>query len=184
MVKAAAAAGVDLLQIREKNLSDRVLYSLAQAAVELTRGTATRVFVNDRADIASAAGANGVHLTSKSLPANIIRKTFGPDLLIGASTHSLAELTQAKNRGADFAVFGPVFETKSKAGYGDPVGLEMLREAATAVAPFPVLALGGIDLENASDCINAGASGIAAIGLFDDPDLGSVVDELRQRFAK
>jgi thiamine-phosphate pyrophosphorylase len=128
-----------------------------------------------------AAGADGVHLTSNSISADVIKKTFGPDLLIGASTHSLPELSLVKEKGADFAVFGPVFKTKSKAGYGEPVGLDMLREVASAVAPFPVLALGGIDLTNVYDCIEAGASGIAAIGLFDNIDLNSVVVELRAK---
>lgn len=134
------------------------------------RGTKTRLLVNDRADIARAAGADGVHLTTRSLEASIIRRTFGPDFLIGVSTHTLAEARAASEQGADFAVFGPVFDTSSKRTYGPPVGLESLREVAQKLSPFPLVALGGLTLDNASAALDAGASGVAAIRLFDDPE--------------
>src|SRR5438094_10542677 len=122
-VLSAVAAGIDLIQIREKNLSARVLFELCEQAVGLTAGTSTRLLVNDRADIAAGAGAHGVHLTTRSLEPKIVRRTFGNGFLIGASTHSLAEATNARGGGADFIVFGPVFPTASKAGYGSPLGL-------------------------------------------------------------
>ena len=180
LVAAAGSAGLDLIQLREKNLKARVLYALTARAAEITRDTVTRLLVNDRADIARAAGADGVHLATRSLPPQIIRQTFGPNFLIGVSTHSLEEARTARDGGADFAVFGPVFETASKAQYGPPAGLERLSQVTSAFAPFPILALGGVSLENASQCLDAGARGIAAISLFSDPaELAAVAREIR-----
>jgi len=165
-VQAAVEAEVVLLQIREKSLPARVLYELATRAAEITRGSKTRLLVNDRADIARAAGADGVHLTSQSLPAGVVRRTFGSEFLIGVSTHSLDEARAARDGGADFVVFGPVFDTESKRGFGAPQGLDKLRQVADELRGFPVLAIGGISLENAGACFDAGASGVAAISLF------------------
>lgn len=167
-VSAAVAAGIDLIQIREKNLSARVLFELCEQAVRLTSGTSTRLLVNDRADIAAGAGADGVHLTTRSIDAGAIRKAFGAELLIGVSTHSIGEAVAARDSGADFIVFGPIFETASKLEYGAPLGLATLSAATTSLRNFPVLALGGITMGNAQDCLNAGASGIAGISLFSD----------------
>ena len=162
LVEAAVAAEVSLVQIREKALTARVLYELATRAASLTRGSTTRLLINDRFDVARAAGADGVHLTSRSLPANVVRQNCGQDFLIGASIHSLEEARAAV--GADFVVFGPVFATGSK----QPQGLEKLREVASALAGFPVVAIGGVNRDNAAQCYEAGASGVAAIRLFDD----------------
>ena len=169
-VSAAVAAGVELIQIREKKLTTRVLVELVGAAAELTRGTNTRLLVNDRADVAAGAGADGVHLTTHSLDAATIRQTFGDKLLIGVSTHVLSEGRVARDQGGDFIVFGPVFETESKAGFGSPVGLQKLSEVVHDLREFPVLALGGISLQNAADCLMAGAAGIAGISIFDRPE--------------
>jgi thiamine-phosphate pyrophosphorylase len=141
-----------------------VVFELATRAAALTRGTATRVLVNDRFDIARAAGVSGVHLTSRSLPTHLVREICGNDFVIGVSTHSLEEAQSASKAQADFVVFGPVFATGSK----QPQGLEKLREVTQALSGFPVLAIGGINLENANDCFQAGASGIAAIRLFNE----------------
>jgi thiamine-phosphate pyrophosphorylase len=179
LLEAAVAAGVSLIQLREKNLTTRVLYELALQSAEITRGSATRLLINDRADIARAAGADGVHLQRRSLEPSIVRGTFGEDFLIGASTHSLTEARAARDGGADFVVFGPVFETVSKRIYGEPVGLEKLREAARELASFPIIALGGVTLDNALDCLRAGARGVAAIRLFNDPArLSQIVETL------
>jgi thiamine-phosphate pyrophosphorylase len=121
------------------------------------------LLVNDRSDIARAAGADGVHLTAQSLPVAVVRKTCGAEFLIGVSTHSLAEAQAARDAGADFVVFGPVFETESKRAYGAPQGPEKLREVTRALGEFPVVAIGGITLENFSECFEAGARGVAAI---------------------
>jgi len=159
-----------------------VVYELALRASAITRASTTRLLINDRADVASAAGADGVHLTTRSLEAAVIRETFGPDFLIGVSSHSFAEARAARAGGADFVVFGPVFETASKRTYGAPVGLKMLSEVANELAPFPVIALGGIDESKVLDCLRAGASGVAAIRLFSQAeDLAKIVERLRSQ---
>jgi thiamine-phosphate pyrophosphorylase len=169
LVRAAISARISLIQLREKNLSAHMLYELTVRAARLTKGSATRLLVNDRADIARASGADGVHLTTRSLAASVIRRAFGDEFLIGVSTHSLEEARAARDGGADFATFGPVFETISKRAYGPPVGLAPLSEAARALAPFPLLALGGITSETETTAaLRAGAQGIAAIRLFSD----------------
>jgi thiamine-phosphate pyrophosphorylase len=168
LVKSAVAARVSLVQIREKNLSARTLHELAARAALIARGSATRVLVNDRADIARAAVCDGVQLTTRSLEASVVRRAFGEDFLIGVSTHSLAEARAARDGGADFAVFGPVFDTPSKREYGPPLGLEILREAVHTLSPFPLVAVGGIEEENVAEVLRAGASGVAAIRLFAD----------------
>ncbi|HEX3558577.1 MAG TPA: thiamine phosphate synthase [Pyrinomonadaceae bacterium] len=166
LVERAAAARVTLVQLREKALSARTLYELAAHAARLTRGTATRLLVNDRADIARAAACDGVQLTTRSLDARVVRRAFGPDFLVGVSAHTLQEARTARDSDADFVVFGPVFDTPSKRQYGPPLGLERLREAAHALAPFPLVAVGGVDEGNARDVLGAGAAGVAAIRLF------------------
>jgi thiamine-phosphate pyrophosphorylase len=166
-LQAVVTAQLPLVQIREKSLSARALYELTARAVEITRGSKTRLLVNDRVDIALAAGVDGVHLTSRSLPADVVRDICGPDFLIGVSTHSLAEVRAAREAGADFVVFGPIFDTESKRAFGEPQGLDKLREVAKAVGEFPVLAIGGITRENLAACVDAGASGIAGISLFE-----------------
>jgi thiamine-phosphate pyrophosphorylase len=168
-VSAAVAAGIQLIQLREKLLPARILFQLTERVVEIKSGSSTRVLVNDRADIAAGAGADGVHLTIRSLRPDVIRKTFGDDFLIGASTHSLAEARAARDAGADFAVFGPVFATASKAKYGSPLGVEALARVATTLAPFVILGLGGITKQNSADCLRATASGVAGISLFSNP---------------
>jgi thiamine-phosphate pyrophosphorylase len=183
-VSAAVAAGIQLIQIREKQLTARVLFELASCVVAIARDSSTRVLVNDRADIAAGAGADGVHLTTRSLAPDVIRKTFGGKFLIGASTHSLVEARNALGLGADFAVFGPIFPSPAKEKYGQPLGVGQLADAARELDPFPLIALGGISLEQVNDCLLAGASGIAGITLFSQPkDVAMTVDTIK-RFAK
>lgn len=179
LVSASVKAHVSLIQLREKNLAPKMLYELTARSAAITRGTGTRLLINDRADIAHAARADGVHLTTRSIEAGVIRRTFGPDFLIGVSTHTLSEARAAQDGGADFAVFGPVFDTPSKRAFGTPLGLEKLREAVESLSPFPLLALGGITLDNAMETLRAGASGVAAIRLFNDPqNLNVIVESL------
>lgn len=183
LVRAAVDSEVPLFQIREKLLSAKVLYELVVRAVSLTRGSKTNLLVNDRSDIARAAGADGVHLTTRSLPAAVVREMFGSEFLIGVSTHSLAEAQSARLAGADFVVFGPVFETETKRAFGPPQGLDKLREVTRELGEFPVLAIGGVTLENVKECFAAGASGVAAIILFSDVEkMPQIVDEIRHRF--
>ena len=183
LVRAAVAAEVPLFQIREKALHARVLYALTARAAEITRGSKTRLLVNDRSDIARAAGADGVQLTAHSLAASVVREVYGPEFLIGVSTHSLETAVAASKSAADFVVFGPVFETESKRAYGAPQGLEKLRAVADELRGFPVIAIGGITMENAASCFAAGASGVAAIRLLNDAaTLGSTVEKIRDGF--
>ncbi len=178
VIEQAIAAGVDLIQIREKDLGTRPLLALAEVAVEKAGGTATRILVNDRLDVALAARADAVHLPGHGFPVAEVRRAY-PKLLIAASCHDLDELRAAEIGGADFAVFGPVFAPLSKTSERPPVGIQKLAEAARAVK-IPVLALGGITVENAAECLRTGAAGLAAISLFQkSTDLGATVAQLR-----
>ncbi|HEY5073816.1 MAG TPA: thiamine phosphate synthase [Pyrinomonadaceae bacterium] len=181
---AAVTAGIQLIQIREKQLAARVLFELTARVVAIARGSSTRVLVNDRADIAASAGADGVHLTTRSLGADVIRKMFGANFLIGASTHSLTEAQTACREGADFAVFGPIFPSPAKEKYGPPLGAGELIAATRELAPFPLLALGGISIENVNECLSAGASGIAGITLFGEPNTLAKTVETVNEIAK
>ena len=182
LVQAAVVARIDLVQIREKNLSASVLYQLASSAAGITNGSATKLLINDRSDIAATAGADGVHLTTSSLPTAVVRQTFGDGFLIGVSTHSLDEARRAGQGGADFAVFGPVFETASKKEFGEPLGLTGLARVCLELSPFPILALGGVTIGNVAECIRAGARGVAAIRMLQQPaQLADVAEEIRSR---
>jgi thiamine-phosphate pyrophosphorylase len=163
-IERAIFAGVDMVQIRERDLSARDLLFITDSVAEAARKTGARILVNDRADVAACAGV-GVHLTTRSMSPDIVRSAFDQEMLIGASTHNLAEAQAARRAGADFIVFGPVFETESKKQYGPPVGIEALRIVADSVR-IPVLALGGINVHNFREAIDAGAAGIAGISLF------------------
>ena len=168
LVRAAVGARVTLVQLREKDLSGRALFELASAAAQVARGSATRVLVNDRADIARAAGCDGVHLTTSSPEASDVRRAFGEEFLIGVSAHTPHEARAASAGGADFAVFGPVFDTPSKRAYGPPVGLEALTKVALELSPFPLVALGGIGEGEVEKVLRAGAAGVAGIRFFAD----------------
>ena len=177
------AAEVPLFQIREKSLPARLLYELTTRAVEITRGSQTRLLVNDRSDIARAAGADGVQLTAHSLPPHVVRRIYGSEFLIGVSTHSLETARNGAKAGADFVVFGPVFETESKRVYGAPQGLEKLREVTAELRDCPVVAIGGITIENVEECFAAGASGVATIRLLSDvSEMASIAESIRNGF--
>lgn len=182
-IEVAADAGVDWIQIREKDLSARELALLAGEAVRRVPRSC-RILVNDRLDVAFASGADGVHLGERSMPMEqakrfLAEKNPGRDFSIGVSTHSLAAVQSAQAGGADYVIFGPVCETPSKAAFGPPQGLSGLAEVCGSVA-LPVIAIGGITVDNAQQCRRAGAAGIAAIRLFQNtPNIPLVVQALR-----
>lgn len=167
ILRLAVECGVSMVQIREKLLTTKLLFSLVSDAVGIAARSATAILVNDRADVAMAAGADGVHLTSTSLSARVVRTFLGKDKLIGVSTHSRADVTQAAEDGADLVVFGPVFETPGKP---EATGLDELKRVCSLVAPFPVIALGGIDESNYKGVFDAGSAGFAAIRSLNDTD--------------
>ncbi len=168
LIAQAVQAGCQLIQIREKDLSARKLIEFVTAAIAIARPSGARVLVNDRIDVALASGADGVHLRTNSLPVSEVRRIVPNEFLVGVSTHTLDEATKVETEGADFIVSGPVFYIPSKAGYGAPMGLERFAEICQKLT-IPVLALGGINLNNFAACLTAGAAGIAAISLFNNP---------------
>ncbi|HVB08579.1 MAG TPA: thiamine phosphate synthase [Candidatus Acidoferrales bacterium] len=190
----AAANGVDWIQIREKDLSARELLELTRGAIatvqsEATEGSQvlTRVLVNDRLDVALAAGAAGVHLGGGSIPIGKVvpwvRARNAPaDFLVTLSCHDIDEAIEAERAGANYIFFGPVYDTPSKIGLGAPQGIDKLAEICRRVR-IPVLSIGGINEGNADACVRAGAAGIAAIRLFqqpeDDSTLAGIVSRLR-----
>src|SRR5579864_4247381 len=179
-----AAAGVEYIQLREKDLEIRALEELAMKAMAAIAGSKTRLLINSRTDVALACGAHGVHLPANDLSASEVRAIFAragrSEMVVGVSTHSVAEVASVEAHGASFAVFGPVFE---KSGSANLEGLEQLRKichrAEAAQPPMPVWALGGITMENAQQCVAAGAAGIAAIRLFQQNDVSAIVKKLR-----
>ena len=174
-VAAAAAAGVHLVQVRERDLDGAALLTLVRRCLDAVRGTRTRVVVNDRLDVALAAGAHGVHLRGDSMPAPDVRRHAGRPFLIGRSVHALDEATAVSASGAaDYLLFGTVFESASKPGH-PPAGLAHLEQVARSVR-IPVLAVGGVTVERLAAIGGAGAAGGAGIGLF----LDTPVEKLRK----
>ena len=159
--EAALMGGVRALQLREKNLTDCELIELGNQLRILTSNYNAKLIMNSRADIAKIIDADGVHLTENSAHANEIKSTF-PDLIVGVSTHSLEAAQIAEAQGADYITFSPIYATPSKANYGPPQGLGLLRQVSQKVN-LPVLALGGITLHRVSECLEQGAFGVALI---------------------
>jgi thiamine-phosphate pyrophosphorylase len=188
-IRAAATAGVDFIQLREKDLAARELEELGRAAMDaIGKSLGTSLLVNSRTDVALAVGAHGVHLRADDVPVSVVRQLWAgahtPKLerearnWITVSCHTDREVQAAKFEGADFALFAPVFEKRDVPG-ARATGIVELRQACSH--GIPVLALGGVTLENARDCMNAGAAGIAGIRLFQENDIADVVRKLRTR---
>jgi thiamine-phosphate pyrophosphorylase len=167
------ARGAVAVQVREKDLEGRALLELARALREVTAAAGAALYINDRVDVALAVAADGVHLGGRSLaPADVAR--IAPDLAVAVSTHARGEVETAARAGARFAVFGPIWDTPSKRPYGAPVGVDALRDAAGL--GLPLLALGGVNTSRVTDCITAGAAGVACIrAVLSDPDPGAAL---------
>jgi thiamine-phosphate pyrophosphorylase len=182
-IHAAAEAGVDLVQIREPRLPDRALIDLTRRACDTVRESNTRILVNDRLDVALAAGAHGVHLRADSVSAARVRAVGGDRLLIGRSVHQLAEaLAAAQEGGCDYLLFGTVFPSPSKPPGQRTAGLDGLRDVCARVR-VPVVAIGGVTRATAASVSAAGAAGIAAISLFGDLEsMRSTVEFVRRSF--
>jgi thiamine-phosphate pyrophosphorylase len=162
IVEECLGAGLRAVQLREKDLAVREMLAMARTLRESTRRHGARLIVNDRADVALAASADGVQRTHASLPVAALREISPPGFLIGASTHSLGESRRAEADGADFVVFGPVYDTPSKRAFGAPQGLAALAAVAGTVSR-PVIAVGGITPERVREVLAAGAAGVAVI---------------------
>jgi thiamine-phosphate pyrophosphorylase len=179
----AAHAGVEYVQLREKDLGARELESLSREAAQLIRQSrgSTRLLISSRTDIALAAETDGVHLTSRDVSPLEVRKIWreargSAEPIIGVSCHTEAEVIEAERASADFVVFGPVFEKRVVAEI-PAIGVDQLQNVCQR--KIPVIALGGITTENAHLCIEAGANGVAGIRLFQDNDVDAVVAKLR-----
>lgn len=182
-VERALSGGVRAVQLREKDMDGRELLELARKMRVLTSRHGAKLLINDRVDIALAAGADGVHLGVASILPADARRLLGPDRLIGCSAHGMEELAAAEAGGADFVTFGPVYTTPSKARFGPPLGVEALRRACAA-SGIPVFALGGVGQRNIGEVIAAGADGIAAISaILAAPDPGTAASEIENRMA-
>ncbi len=184
----AARAGVDLIQVREPGLEARDLARLVRAVIAAARPAGARVVVNDRLDVALACGADGVHLKASSMPAGAVRRLAPVPFLVGRSAHDLREVRAAVDGGVDYLTFGTVFRSASKRPDWPLAGVAGLQEAVRAAAPVPVLAIGGVNPDTASDVAAAGAAGVAVIdALLPDripagPALAGRVDALRRVF--
>ena len=179
-IKLAVEEGVSLIQIREKQLPARLLYELARDAAAITSGRSVKLLINDRADIAVAAGANSVHLPANSLPVRIVRQNF-PDkfIVVCFKRTALEEILSAKADGADYGLFAPVFSTPGK---GEPKGLDELKHVCVEAGSFPVIALGGIDDANFESVLAVGAAGFAAIRSLNDAESRNrILDRLRTK---
>jgi len=161
VVDAALQGGAKAIQLREKDLSARALYELAQRLLPIVRSRGAAFLINDRIDLAMALPLDGVHLARTSLPPTEARRLLGSSRLVGISCHTVEEAMEA-HEGADFIVLGPVFPTPSKAAYGPPVGLERLRKVRRRIE-LPILGIGGVTESNAAEVIAAGADGVASI---------------------
>ncbi len=188
----AARAGIDYIQLREKDLAARNLERLAREAVRVVRdhSATAKLLINGRADVALASGADGVHLPAGELAASEVRALWmqasGRDPIIAVSAHTIEEVRAAETEGANFAVLAPIFEKANSNVHG--IGVDVLRVACAGSTPldnpeqrrFAVFALGGITLSNAGDCLAAGAGGIAGIRLFQNGDVAKTVRRLRE----
>jgi thiamine-phosphate pyrophosphorylase len=178
VVGACIQGGARVFQLREKDLEARELTALAECLLQLITPVGGLLLINDRIDVALAVGANGAHLSQRGLPPAVARRLLGPTRLLGVSCHSLAEAEEAQQGGADFILLGPIFSTPSKALYGSPVDLELIREVRPRIG-LPIFAIGGITAANRPEVRTAGADGVAVISaVMAAPDVSAAVRAL------
>jgi thiamine-phosphate pyrophosphorylase len=183
-VEKALDGGVRAVQLREKDLPGGELFRLAERMRRITEGYGARLLINDRADVAMAVGADGVHLGVLSIPPREARRLLGPNASIGCSAHNAEELREAEEGGADFVTFGPVYPTPSKGPFGPPVGISAL-SSACRTAGIPVFAIGGVGTGNLEEVVRAGSFGIALIsGIVAAPDPRAAAAALTGYFAR
>ena len=179
VIEEACRAGVKAVQLREKDLSARALFQLAHEMKNICHRYGTKLFINDRADIAAAVAAAGVQLTAQSLPLPAARAALSKTKLVGVSTHSLADAEHTAAAGCDFILFGPIFETPSKSVFGPPQGLGRLQDVAKRVS-VPVFAVGGITPARSRECLEHGAFGVAVISaIMGAPDVAQAVNDFK-----
>lgn len=182
VVHQAIAGGAGLIQLREKNGTDRELVVIGQAVREITKAAGAFLLVNDRVDIAQVIGADGVHLGQDDIPVALARKIVGPKKIIGVSVETGAEARAAEEAGADYVATGPIFPTTTKPDAGAPYGTGLIGRIKSATS-LPVVAIGGINAGNLAYVVRAGADGAAMIGaVVGQPDIAGAVRELRQKF--
>lgn len=178
VVDTLARAGAGLIQLRAKGLPDRRLVALARDALAAARASGACLVLNDRADVARIVGVAGLHVGQDDMTAADARKVIGAEMLLGVSTHGLAQLTAAADEPVDYVAIGPVFPTRTKEHPDPVVGVEMVRRARGTTSR-PLVAIGGITRANARAVVEAGADGVAVISdLLDAPDLGRAFAQL------
>lgn len=184
VLDALIEGGAKIVQLREKELSDREFFHLAKAFRRRTLQAGITFIVNDRLDVCRAVEADGLHLGQDDFPVREARRLLGPQTLIGVSTHSLAQALQAVEDGADYINVGPIFETQTKRHSGPPVGLELYHQIKDKVA-LPITVMGGINLQNLDQVLEAGARRIAVISaVVGAEDIAATVKEFRHRILK
>jgi len=172
--------GATFIQLREKHLAPREFYQEAETALRIARGLGVRLLINDRADIALALGADGVHLGQDDLPPEAARRLLGDDAIIGCSTHNIEQALQAARYPVDYIAIGPVFPTASKVNPDPVVGLDGLRRVRDGIGQIPLVAIGGITRENAPDVLDAGADAVAVISALLDGDAREITRRTRE----
>jgi thiamine-phosphate pyrophosphorylase len=188
VVQAAAEAGIQAVQFREKDLSICEQLHLVETIQKVTKPYGVKLFINDRIDLALAVNADGVHLPENGLPVSVARSLMGPQKMIGVSCHSLETVFQAQNSGADFALLGPVYDTPSKRAYGAPLGIDRFRLIRQSTK-IPLFAVGGIGESQLDELVDAGADSVAVVSsIMGSPDVGArcaaILNRIRKRKGK
>jgi thiamine-phosphate pyrophosphorylase len=177
------AGGAMLIQLRDKHAAPRDFYRQAEAALQIARAHKVQLIINDRVDVALALGADGVHLGQTDMPVDVARRLLGESVIIGVSTHNLAQAELAANMPVDYVAFGPIFKTLTKENPDPIAGLEALRAVRTILGTLPVVAIGGITLANAEEAWRAGADAVSSIAaLVSDPP--RIPENMSQMLAK